>query len=60
MLFDTQPIDRGNCISTDVDKTDVVIKESEAEKYFKPVADDKELICGGEKWFLWLADAEPG
>jgi hypothetical protein len=60
MLFGTQPIDNGNYIFTNDQKSDFLLKEPGAEKYFKPMVGAREFINGGEKWFLWLVDADPG
>ncbi|MDR1081172.1 MAG: class I SAM-dependent DNA methyltransferase [Deltaproteobacteria bacterium] len=60
MLFGTQPIDNGNYIFTSSEKAEFLHKEPEAKKFFKPMVGGEEFINGGEKWFLWLVDADPG
>jgi hypothetical protein len=60
MLFGTQPIDNGNYIFKESEKSEFLMKEPDAKKYFKPMVGAKEFINGGEKWFLWLMDADPG
>jgi hypothetical protein len=60
MLFGTQPIDDGNFIFKTAAKEEFLCKEPGAEKYFRPMVGAREFINGGDKWFLWLVNADPG
>ncbi len=58
--FGNQPIDDGllTDFSTET-KSQFLREEPLAEKYFKPFLGADEFLNGGERWCLWLKDAEP-
>ncbi|MDR1035782.1 MAG: class I SAM-dependent DNA methyltransferase [Deltaproteobacteria bacterium] len=60
MLFGNQPIDNNNYIFTNAEKVEFLHKEPGAKKYFKRMAGAEDFIRGGDKWFMWLVDADPG
>lgn len=54
-----KPIDDGNYIFSEEEKTEFIRKEPKSEKYFRLYIGAEELINGGERWFLWLGDCQP-
>ena len=55
-----QPIDGGNYLFTDEEKTAFSAKEPSAEKYFRKWYGSDEFINGWHRWCLWLGDCPPG
>ncbi len=55
-----KPIDGGNYLFTDEEKTAFLEKEPSAEKYFRKWYGSDEFINGWHRWCLWLGDCPPG
>ena len=54
-----KPIDDGNYLFTDEEKTDFLRIEPKSRKYFKRWIGGDELINGYERWCLWLGECSP-
>ncbi|MBQ7212782.1 MAG: transposase [Muribaculaceae bacterium] len=54
-----KPIDGGNYLFTDDEKTEFLKKEPKAEKYFRKWLGADEFINGWHRWCLWLGDCSP-
>ena len=59
MSFGNMPLDGGNLLLSDKDKSEFITKEPKAEKFIKPLISALEFLNGGKRWCLWLVDAEP-
>lgn len=59
MSFGNMPLDGGHLLLTDSEKNEFLLKEPEAEKFIKPLISAYEFLNGGNRWCLWLVDAEP-
>lgn len=56
----SQATDDGNYLFTPEEKTEFLIKEPQAQKYFKRFMMGKEFINNIERWCLWMPDITPG
>ncbi|MCM1135262.1 MAG: class I SAM-dependent DNA methyltransferase, partial [Clostridium sp.] len=54
-----KPVEGGNLIFTDTEKTQFLNKEPAAEKFFKPFMGSDDFINGHSRWCLWLLNASP-
>ena len=54
-----QPIDNGNYLFTEEEKTDFIKKEPLSEKWFMPWYGAQEFINRNPRWCLWLGDCSP-
>lgn len=54
VAFGMQPIDGGNYIFTDEQKSKFLKLEPNSKKYFRPFVNAKELINGNSRWILLL------
>lgn len=54
-----KPIDGGNYLFTDDEKTEFLKKEPKAEKYFRKWLGSDEFINGWHRWCLWLGECSP-
>ena len=59
MSFGNMPLDGGNLLLSDSDKSELVRKEPMAEKYLKPLISAREFLKNEKRWCLWLVDADP-
>jgi hypothetical protein len=59
MSFGNMPLDGGNLILADEEKTAFLELEPNAEKFIRPLISAKEFLNGGKRWCFWLVDAEP-
>ena len=59
MSFGNMPLDGGYLLLSDHEKNEFIIKEPKAEKFIKPLISAYEFLNGGNRWCLWLVDAEP-
>lgn len=59
VIWGNKPVDGGNLLFTDDEKSDFLIKEPTAEKFIKPLLSAKEFLNGENRWCLWLVDANP-
>ena len=54
-----QPTDNGYLVLDDEEKTLLLLKEPDAEKWIRPFITAKEYIHGKPRWCLWLVGASP-
>lgn len=54
-----KPIDGGNYLFTEEEKTDFLRVEPQAAPFFRPWIGSDEFINGYTRWCLWLGDCEP-
>jgi len=54
-----KPVEGGNLIFTEEEKSDFLLKEPTAEKYFRPFMGSDDFINGHGRWCLWLVSATP-
>lgn len=59
MSFGNMPLDGGNLLLSDEDKTNLIAVEPNAEKYILPLISAYEFLNGKTRWCLWLVDANP-
>lgn len=59
MKIGNQPIDDGNYLFTEKEKTEFLQKEPMAEKYFKVWLGSDEFIKGKKRYCMWLGDCSP-
>jgi len=54
-----KPVEGGNLIFTDDEKSEFLKHEPAAEKYFRPFMGSDDFINGHGRWCLWLINASP-
>lgn len=59
MSFGNMPLDGGNLLLTDEEKTALEINEPASKKYIKPLISAREFLNGQKRWCLWLVDVKP-
>lgn len=59
MSFGNMPLDGGNLLLTDEEKTALEINEPTSKKYIKPLISAREFLNGQKRWCLWLVDVKP-
>ncbi len=59
MNFGNMPLDGGHFLLTEKEKTELLNKEPNAEKYIKPIISAKEFLNAINRYCLWLVDIEP-
>jgi hypothetical protein len=59
MNFGNMPADGGEFLFTKKEKNDFLKVEPDAKKYFQPFISAKEFLNNGERWCLWLQEANP-
>jgi hypothetical protein len=57
--FGSMPNDGGHFLFTDEEKTQFLLEEPAAEKYFRPLISAKEFLNGEKRWCLWIKDICP-
>ncbi|MEI7707294.1 MAG: DNA methyltransferase, partial [Chlorobium sp.] len=57
--FGNQPNDGGNLLLSDEDKTHLLAKEPNAEKFIRKFVGSQEFINGQSRWCLWLKGVSP-
>lgn len=57
--FGSMPNDAGNLLLNDEERDKLLRVEPYAEKFIKPLISGREFLNGGNKWCLWLKDAQP-
>jgi hypothetical protein len=55
----SQPIDDGNYIFTNAERSAFLLREPNAERYLRPYVGSEEYINGGQRWILALQNAAP-
>jgi len=56
--FGSKPVDDGNLLLTDNEKTDMLAKEPFLAKFIRPLLCNKEYLYNIKRWCLWLQDAD--
>lgn len=59
MLYGSKPVDGGNFLFTDEEKSEFLEKEPKAAKYIRPFLGADELLYGFKRWCLWLKNITP-
>jgi hypothetical protein len=59
MSFGNMPLDGGNLLFNDEEKTEFVKIEPGSEKFMLPLISAYEFLNGKSRWCLWLVDAQP-
>ncbi|MFA6460601.1 MAG: DNA methyltransferase [Patescibacteria group bacterium] len=59
MNFGNMPLDGGYLLLTKAEKTQLIEQEPQVEKYIKPLISAKEFLNKGERFCLWLIEANP-
>jgi len=54
-----KPIDDGNYLFSEEEKSDFIKKEPKSEQYFRPWVGSDEFINNKKRYCLWLGDANP-
>ena len=54
-----KPVEGGNLIFTEAEKTEFIIKEPMAEQFMRPFVGSDDFINGHHRWCLWLLNATP-
>ena len=54
-----KPVEGGNLIFTEDEKSDFVSREPLSEKYFRPFVSSDDYINGHPRWCLWLLNISP-
>src|SRR5438132_1106921 len=55
-----KPIDGGNYLFSDEERTEFLKREPKARKWFRRWIGSEEFINGTPRWCLWLGDCPPG
>ena len=59
IVIGSKPIDGGHYIFTEEEKAAFLRDEPGAEAFLRPFIGSREFLNGGQRWILWLGDAEP-
>jgi hypothetical protein len=59
LVIGSKPIDDGHYIFTGLERREFLRSEPGAAKYLHPYVGSEEFINGGDRWILYLADAQP-
>ena len=59
MLYGNKPVDGGNLLLSPEEKTELLSKDPQAEKWLRPLLGAEEFINGKERWCLWLVGIAP-
>jgi len=59
MSFGNMPLDGGNLLLTDSEKSDLVLNEPDAKKFIKPLISAREFLNNEKRWCIWLVGADP-
>jgi hypothetical protein len=59
MSFGNMPLDGGHLLLSEEEKNNFIIKEPKSDKFIKPLISAYEFLNGGNRFCLWLVDAEP-
>jgi hypothetical protein len=58
-LYGSKPVDDGQLLLTDEERSELLKVEPEANKFILPLLSDKEFIHGKKRWCIWLKNAKP-
>ncbi len=59
IIYGSKPVDGGNLILSDEERTNFLRESPEAAKFIRPFIGSDEFINGIPRWCLWLVDATP-
>ena len=59
LITGTQPLENGNLTFSSSAKSSFLVREPEAESYFRPFPGAREFIQGRDRWILHTADIPP-
>jgi type I restriction-modification system DNA methylase subunit len=59
MSFGNMPLDGGNLLLSDEEKTALIQKEPQLEKFIKPLISAREFLNGQKRWCFWLVGVSP-
>jgi len=59
IVIGSKPIDGGHYIFTEEEKAAFLREEPGAEAFLRPFIGSREFLNGGQRWILWLGEAEP-
>lgn len=59
MLYGNKPVDGGNLLLSPEERTELLDKEPQAEKWLRPLLGAEEFINGKTRWCLWLVGIAP-
>ncbi|HNW90970.1 MAG TPA: N-6 DNA methylase [Bacteroidales bacterium] len=59
ICFGNMPLDGGNLLLTDEEKSELLKKEPDVSKFIKPLISAREFLNNEKRWCLWLVNAEP-
>ena len=59
MNFGNQPRDGGHFVLSDEDRTEILSKEPDLDKWIRPYIGAEEFIKRKSRWCFWLRDAQP-
>ncbi|CAK0765441.1 DNA methyltransferase [Gammaproteobacteria bacterium] len=59
MMFGNMPNDGGNLLLSPEEKSELLEKEPQAQKWIRPVLGAEEFLNGKERWCLWLVGIQP-
>lgn len=59
IAFGNMPLDGGNLLFTDREKTDFIERNPQSEELFRPLISAREFLKNEKRWCLWLEDVPP-
>ena len=59
VVYGIKPADNGYLILDDQEKTEMVKKDPDAEKWIRPFITAREYLHGKNRWCLWLHGMSP-
>jgi hypothetical protein len=59
MVYGSKPVDGGHLMLTPEERSSLLKNHPESAPFIRPILGSEELINGGERYCLWLLDAEP-
>ena len=59
MSWGNKPVDGGHLVLSDKEKSDLIAREPQAEKYIRRYVGGRELVQDRSRWCIWLYDVDP-
>lgn len=59
LVYGNKPVDGGHLLLSSEERTELLRKEPQAERWLRPLLGAEEFINGKERWCLWLVDIQP-
>jgi len=59
MKYGSKPVDDGNLLISETEKSEILKKEPDLEKFIKPLISAKEYLNGKKRYCFWLQDIKP-